>query len=86
MLGLETVGNSTEVEVDTPEPGADRRTSWQGVDRSSIEVEVDSRPLEVGGLDAAQPCSIAAARRRCMRPAVSEHNSMTSLMHFCSKT
>jgi len=86
MLGPEIVGCSTEVEVDTPEPEADRRTSLQEADSSSTEAEVDSRPQGAGGLDAARPCSIAAARRRCMRPAVSGHNSMPFLVHFCSKT
>ena len=44
---------------------------------SSTEAEADRRPLEAGGLDVPQPCSIAGARRLCMEPAVSEHNSTT---------
>ena len=77
MPGPEPAGSSTGSEADRPGPGADRRTYWQEADSSSTEAEVGRRPLEVGGLDVAQPCSIAGARRRCMEPAVSEHSNTT---------
>ena len=75
--GTEAAGSSTASEADRPGPGADRRTYWQEADSSSTEAEADRTPLEAGGLDVAQPCSIAGARRLCMEPAVSEHSSMT---------
>jgi hypothetical protein len=37
-------------------------------------------------LDVAQPSSIAAVRRLCMEPTVSEHNSTTFLIHLCNET
>jgi len=77
MPGPETAGSSTEAEADRPEPGADRYTSGQEAGRSSTEAEADRRPLEAGGLDVAQSCSIAGARRRCMEPTVSEHSNTT---------
>ena len=77
MLGPEAAGSSTGVEADRLGPGPDRRTSGQEADSSSTEAEAGRRPLEAGGLDVAQPCSIAGARRLCMEPAVSEHSSMT---------
>ena len=86
MPGPEPAGSSTGAEADRLGPGADRRTSWQEVDRSSTEAEADSRLRAVGALGVARRCSIAAARRRCMQPAVWGHSSMTSLVHFFGKT
>ena len=82
MFGPEPAGSSTEAEADRFERGADKRTSGQEADGSSTEEEVGRRPLEAGGLDVAQPCSIAAVRRLCMEPAVSEYSSTTYLIHF----
>ena len=82
MPGPEPAGSSTEAEAGRPGPGVDRSASWQEADSSSTEAGVGRRPLEAGGLDVAQSCSIAAVRRLCMEPTVSEHNSMPFLIHF----
>jgi hypothetical protein len=86
MPGPEPAGSSTRAEAGRPGPGVDRRASWQEADSSSTEAGVDRRPPEAGGLNVAQPCSIAAVRRQCMEPAVSEHNSTTFLIHLCNET
>jgi hypothetical protein len=75
-----TAGSSTGAEADRPGQGADGYTSGQEAGSSSTEAEADRRPQEAGGLDVAQPCSIAEAHRLCMEPTVSEHNSRTSLV------
>ena len=46
---------------------------WLEADNST-EAGVGGRHLEIGLLDVAQSSSIAAVRRRCMQPAVWEHN------------
>jgi hypothetical protein len=86
MPGPEPAGSSTRAEAGRPGPGVDRRASWQEADSSSTEAGVDRRPPEAGGLNVAQPCSIAAVRRQCMEPAVSEYNSTTFLIHLCNET
>ena len=82
MFGPEPAGSSTRAEAGRPGPGVDRRAPWQEADSSSTEAGVGRKPLEAAGLDVAQPCSIAAGRRQCMEPAVSEHNSTTFLIHL----
>ena len=86
MLGPEPAGSSTGSEAGRLGPGVDRPASWQEADSSSTEAGVGRRPLEAGGLNVAQSCSIAAVRRLGMEPAVSEHNSTTFLIHLCNET
>ena len=82
---------TSEVEVDSKLPeqaagirksevGADTRVSQAEADRRILAEVVDSRLRAVGEQDAAPPCSIAVAHKRCMQPAVSGHSSMTSLV------
>jgi hypothetical protein len=77
MFGPEPAGSSTEAEADRFERGADKHTSGQEAGSSSTEAETDRRPLEAGGLDVAQPCSTAAARRLCTEPALLGHSNTT---------
>ena len=78
MSGPESAGSSTAAEADRPEQGADRYTSGQEAGSSSTEAKADRRPLEAGGLDIAQPCSIAGARRLCKESVVLGRSSTTS--------
>ena len=68
--------------TDTELGEADRNNSMEEVDRHMLELEAGRILLAAVVLDVAQLCSIAAVRRRCMQPAVLEHNSMTFLIHF----
>lgn len=79
MPGQEPAGSSIQSEAgsSSTEPEADGYTSVQEAGSSSTEAQADRRPLEAGGLDVAQPCSIAGACRLCMEPAVSEHSNTT---------
>lgn len=74
--GTSTSGQEAGVRMS--ELGADRRASQVEACRCIPAEVADSRFRAAGGLDAARPCSIAVARRRCMEPAVSEYSSMTS--------
>lgn len=74
--GTSTSGEEAGIRM--PEAGADIRASQVEAGRCIPAEVADSRFRAVGGLDAARPCSIAGARRRCMEPAVSGHSSMTS--------
>ena len=78
MSGPETAGSSTVAEADRPEPGADRYTSGPEAGGNSTVAEADRRPLEAGGLDIAQPSSIAGARKLCMESVVLGRSSTTS--------
>jgi len=88
---LEAGTRTSEVEADTSTSGEEAgiRMSELGADTCASQVEAcrcipslvaDSRFRAVEGLDAAQPCSIAVARRRCIQPAVWGYSSMTSLV------
>jgi len=79
MPGQETAGSSTQSEAgsSSTEAEADRYTSVQEAGSNSTEAEADRRPREAGGLDVAQPCSIAGACRLCMEPAVLGHSNTT---------
>jgi hypothetical protein len=78
-LEADTSTSGQEVDRCMSELGADRRASQMEACRCIPADVADSRFRGVGGLDAARPCSIAVAHRRCMQPAVSEYSSMTSL-------
>jgi hypothetical protein len=47
-----------------------------------LEPQVDRIFLEAVVLDVPQPCSIAAVRRLCMEPVVSEQRCKTFLIKF----
>jgi len=85
MLGPESAGSSTGSEAGRPGPGVDRLASWLEADSSSTEAGVGRKPLEAEGLDVAQSCSIAAARRQRMEPVVLEHSNTTFLIHLCNE-
>jgi hypothetical protein len=86
MPGLEPAGSSARPEAGRPGPGVDRFASWQEADSSSTEAGVGRIPLEAGGRDVVQSCSIAGVRTLSMEPEVSGHNSTTFLIHLCNET
>ena len=77
-LEADTSTSEQEADMCMSEVRADRRASRMEAGRCIPAEVADSRFRAVGGLDAARPCSIAVARRRCMQPAVSGYSSMTS--------
>jgi hypothetical protein len=74
--GTSTSGE--EADIRTSELGADTRVSQVEAGTCIPSAVADSRLRAVEALDVARPYSIAAARRRCMQPAVSGYSSMTS--------
>ena len=77
-LEADTSTSGQEVDMCMSEVRADRRASRVEAGRCIPADVADSRFRAVAGLDAVRPCSIAAAHRRCMQPAVLGYSSMTS--------
>jgi hypothetical protein len=83
---LQQAVDSSRVEqverTDTVLEEADRNNSREEVDRHMLEPQADRILLEAVVLDVPQPCSIAAVRRLCMEPVVSEQRCKTFLIKF----
>jgi len=66
--------------TDTELEEADRNNSLEEVDRYMLAPEAGRILLAAVVLDVPQPCSIAAVRRLCMEPVVSEQRCKTFLI------